>query len=85
MLRPFIEKWQGAGIGSIIYLDNGILGDKSKTRTAHHCLTVRSDLENAGFLLNEEKCALHHTQFGEWIGFEIDTKVFVFLSPTTKN
>ena len=55
MLRPLIKKWRGSGIRSIVYLDDGILGSESKRKTAHQCLTVRSDLEDAGFVLNEEK------------------------------
>ena len=64
MLRPFIKKWRGQGIRCVIYIDDGIHGSSSKKSTAYHCLTVRDDLENAGFMLNEEKTRLYPSQLG---------------------
>ena len=84
MTRPFLKKWRGSGIRSIIYLDDGILGSHTKSATAQHCLFARADLEDAGFLLNEEKSNLYPSQIGEWIGFKIDTKKFALSVPDKK-
>ena len=84
MLRPFIKKWRGQGIRSIIYLDDGILGSPSKRSTGFHCLTARGDLENAGFVLNEEKSCLYPSLTGEWLGFFIDMRTFELAVPERK-
>ena len=83
-LRPLIKKWRGQGIRCLIYIDDGINGSPSKRATAYHCLTVRGDLESAGFTLNEEKSCLYPSQLGEWLGFEIDTVAFTFAVPNRK-
>ena len=84
MLRPLIKKWRGSGIRSIVYLDDGILGAPSRRKTAHDCLAVRADLEDAGFLLNEEKSALQPSQTGEWLGFDVNTKIVPYPFPFQK-
>ena len=81
MLRPFIKKWRGQGIRCVIYIDDGIHGSSNKKSTAYHCLTVRDDLENAGFMLNEDKTRLYPSQLGEWLGFSIDTNTFKLAVP----
>ena len=58
MLRPLVKKWRGQGIRCVIYVDDGIHGAPWKRETAYNCLTVREDLEQAGFTLNEEKTCL---------------------------
>ena len=83
-LRPFLKKWRGQGIRSIIYVDDGILGSPDKKTTAYNCLTVRDDLENAGWTLNEEKSHLYPSQIGEWLGFTIDTTRFLLSVPDHK-
>ena len=84
VLRPLIKKWRGQGIRCIIYIDDGIHGSASKRVTAYACLTVREDLEAAGFTLNEEKSCLYPSQVGEWLGFVIDTAAFTFAVPDRK-
>ena len=83
-LRPLIKKWRGQGIRCVIYIDDGIHGSASKRLTAYQCLTVREDLEQAGFTLNEEKSCLYPSQVGEWLGFTIDTAAFTLAAPERK-
>ena len=73
LLRPFIKKWRGHGLHSIIYIDDGIFGTSSRRDTAYACLAVQTDLENAGLTINDEKSNLFPSQIGDWLGFTIDT------------
>ncbi len=84
MLRPFIKKWRGQGLRSIIYIDDGIFGTLSKIGTALACLMVREDLENAGLTINEEKSNLYPVQIGDWLGFTIDTLAYRYSVPERK-
>ena len=83
-LRPFIKKWRGQGIRCAIYIDDGIQGSPTKKATAYNCLTMREDLEGAGFMLNGEKSCLYPSQTGEWLGFTINTATFTFAVPHRK-
>ena len=84
MLRPLVKKWRGQGIRCVIYVDDGIHGAPGKRETAYNCLTVREDLEQAGFTLNEEKSCLYPSQTGTWLGFNIDTVKLMLYVPNEK-
>ena len=84
MLRPLVKKWRGQGIRCIIYVDDGIHGSPQRRTTAYDCLTVREDLENAGYTLNEEKSFLYPSQTGTWLGFHIDTANLILSVPDAK-
>ena len=84
LLRPLIKKWRGEGIRSVIYIDDGIFGSKSKRDTAFACLQVREDLENAGFTINEDKSTLYPHQIGKWLGFDIDMVQYKLSIPSEK-
>ena len=84
VLRPFVKKWRGEGIRCIIYVDDGIHGAPEKRVTAFNCLTIREDLELAGFTLNEEKSCMYPSQTGRWLGFNIDTINLMLSVPVDK-
>ena len=45
---------------------------------------IVSDLGRAGFVLNLEKSQLDPSQFGRWLGFEIDLYAGSFQVPSDK-
>ena len=43
VMRPLIKRWRGMGIRSVLYLDDGILGDRVKEQLESSISIVRSD------------------------------------------
>ena len=84
VVRPIVKRWSGMGIRCVVYLDDGIFGSSQKKVTAYVSLQIRQDLEKAGFTINDEKSKLYATQVGQWLGFIIDTKNYVFKVPEEK-
>ena len=84
LLRPLISKWRGEGLRCVLYIDDGIFGSASKRITALAFLRIRSDLEDAGFTINDEKSTLYPIQVGTGLGFVVDTRTFRFSVPTSK-
>ena len=84
VMRPFSARWRGRGIKTVLYLDDG-LGAKGSFQSA---LTagrrIRTDLESAGFFLNEQKSDFHPTQHGTWLGMNLDTVAMKFVVPPEK-
>ena len=56
-LRPLIRLWRGRGLKAIIYLDDGTVAVRGNDRAINESVIVKSDLENAGFVINVEKKA----------------------------
>ena len=84
VMRPLIKRWRGMGIRSVLYLDDGILGDRVKEQLESSISIVRSDLENAGLTINEEKSHLIPAMTCKWLGFLIDTQMFKLTVPEDK-
>ena len=84
IMRPLVKKWRGSGIRCVVYLDDGIFGSLWKRVTAKHSVIIKSDLENAGFTLNEDKSILEPVQKAIFLGFLIDTVAFKFSVPEEK-
>ena len=55
LLRPLVKKWRSMGIKAILYIDDGINGSTSLAKALSASVTVRSDLQNAGLVINENK------------------------------
>ena len=55
-MRPLIRHWRGRGLKAIVYLDDGIVAIKDKKQALKESVQVRLDLDNAGFIVNNEKC-----------------------------
>ena len=84
VLRPLVKRWRGLGIRCILYIDDGIIGNQNKSFLQNEIKTILDDLKNAGFTINIEKSNFNPTQYGKWLGFEIDTKQFKFFVPNDK-
>ena len=84
VMRPLVKKWRGSGFRCAIFLDDGISGSHLESITADQAITIRQDLENAGFTINEEKSILYPVQKATWLGFIIDTMEYKFSVPQEK-
>ena len=84
LMRPLVKKWRGEGIRCVVYLDDGIAGDKTISKTNDNFQIIQKDLNCAGLTLNLKKCQLQPTQVGNWLGFCIDTKEMIFSVPAEK-
>lgn len=84
VMRPFIKRWRGFGIKSIIYIDDGINGKSSYLEAKAACKLVISDLEKAGFVINKQKSKLVPMQRGLWLGIIINTSNMTFYVPEEK-
>ena len=54
-MRPLVRFWQGKGLKVILYLDDGIVSVKGEEQAMSASNQVKTDLENAGFIINAEK------------------------------
>ena len=52
LLRPFVKKWRGKGIKSIIFIDDGLCGGDSLEYTIGIAKLVINDLKAGGWVVN---------------------------------
>ena len=67
--RVLISKWRSQGLRIVMYLDDGLCGDKGYNRTKDVSIQVKSDLEQLGFLLADEKCQWEPVRSITWLGY----------------
>ena len=84
LMRPLVKKWRGQGIRCVVYLDDGIAGDASYTQCKNISDLIQSDLRNAGLTINAKKSKLEPSQNGNWLGFDINTRLMIFSVPRRK-
>ena len=86
LMRLLVRHWRGRGLKAIVYLDDGIVAVKSKENALIESAQVKLDLGNAGFVVNNEKCAREWEPKCnmEWLGFLIDLSMGEFSVPVGK-
>ena len=73
VLRPLVKRWRSFGFQIILYLDDGWAShDEETCRIVSK--TVQEDLNNAGFVVNNQKSIWEPTSRLEWLGFIWDLK-----------
>ncbi|PIO60977.1 reverse transcriptase [Teladorsagia circumcincta] len=72
LLRSFIKVWRAQGRGLAIYIDDGIIFERSMEACAETVSIVRADLRRAGWFFAEDKCKWSPSQTCKWLGFHID-------------
>ena len=53
VLRVLVKKWRSQGLMVVLYIDDGIILS-NENNAFDNVITIREDLKNAGFLVNEE-------------------------------
>ena len=84
LLRPLVKRWRARGLRCIVYIDDGICASPNFELASWARDLIVSDLGRAGFVLNLEKSQLDPSQFGRWLGFEIDLYAGSFRVPSDK-
>jgi hypothetical protein len=84
VLRTLVRVWREKGIMVVLYLDDGLVISNSKLQSLKDAETVRTDLANAGLIVNEAKSVWCPTQCIKWLGFELDSLRNVFIIPADK-
>ena len=83
-MRPLVRKWRGEGRKCILYLDDGIFGDRGYSRVKRIAEAVKTDLLNAGLTIKATKSNFVPTQKGMFLAFILDTTQMLFSVPTPK-
>ena len=73
LLRVLVQHWRSMGIQIILYLDDGILAADTPEACKRASEKRRSDLNDLGFLLADEKCVWEPKQIAIWLGHVLDT------------
>ena len=55
IMRALVRHWWGRDLKAIVYLDDGVVAVKGKHRALEESVSVRHELEHAGFITNLEK------------------------------
>ena len=72
LLRPLIQYWRKQGVRVILYIDDGIVVEKSKEQELETSCMVLRALARAVFLTNIAQCKWQPDRRCTWLGFEID-------------
>ena len=72
LMRPLVRFWRGKGLKVILYLDDGIVSVKGKEQAMSASNQVKTNLENAGSIINAEKSIWVPSQAIEWLDFHLD-------------
>ena len=84
LMRPLVRFWRGKGLKAILYLDDGIVSVKGEQQARNASVQVKTNIENASFIINTEKSIWDPSQAVEWLGFHIDLGKGVFSVPPEK-
>ena len=83
-MRPLIRHWHGRGLNAIVYLYDGMVATKDREQALRESVQVKFDLDNASFIVNNEKYNWEPSCNTEWFGFQIDLSVGEFSVPACK-
>lgn len=67
--REIVKYWRGKGFKIIMYLDDGLGGATYYEEALSTSKIIKSDLEQFGFHIAEEKCIWTPVQKLDWLGF----------------
>ena len=84
VLRALVRLWRSKGIKVVLYIDDGIIVAPSFEKASLHSQFIRMSLEEAGFLVNEEKSQWEPRQCVCWLGFVIDLERSAIAIPVDK-
>ena len=68
LIKPLVKHWRIQGTCIAVFLDDGWAIVQDKERCLITTQSVRRDLCNAGFVINEEKSVWEPTQVVDWLG-----------------
>jgi hypothetical protein len=84
VLKELVKRWRALAIPIVLYLDDGIIIADTFEKAKQYGGIVKHDLEQAGFVINEQKSCWDPTQKLNWLGFTLDSKENIFEVPQDK-
>ena len=84
VLKTLLKKWRSQGFKAVLYLDDGIIISDSQEAAFENIITVRKDLKDAGFIVNEQKSQWLPSKSLIWLGFVLDSERNVISIPQHK-
>lgn len=84
ILKPVLARFRSQGITLVIYLDDCIILGKNYEECLRFTNIVKSQLEDLGFVINEEKSHLHPSQTCKFLGFVFNSKNMTLSLPAEK-
>ncbi|VDH99940.1 Hypothetical predicted protein [Mytilus galloprovincialis] len=75
VLREFVKHLRSEGKRIIMFLDDGLGGDRDLSSCLKTSQEVKQKLEVLGFLIAHEKCSWFPSQYVKWLGYVWDTKI----------
>lgn len=84
LLKPVVSFLREQGIKIIVYLDDFLILNVSRSKLAQQVDTVKNLLHSLGFVINLEKSRPIPTQVMEFLGLEIDSRAMSLSLPTSK-
>jgi ribonuclease HI len=72
LIRPLVKLWRSKGITNVVYLDDGFDIERNIKNCTDNASIIQSDLHQAGFITNEDKCVWQPTQSLIWLGIHWD-------------
>ena len=81
VIRPLIKHWRSGGIQVVGYLDDGWVFHKSREKCSFFSEKVRSDLIQAGFVINKSKSRWVPKPMVEWLGLIWDMSIGALIVP----
>jgi len=84
LMKPVFHYLRNTGFSSVNYLDDFLLLEESYSDCCYNVLKTRNLLESLGFSINFEKSCLQPSQTITFLGFNIDSKLYVITLPLEK-
>jgi hypothetical protein len=84
VLRELVKLWRAQGIAVVMYLDDGIILGDNIINTKQATQTIRRDLLQSGFIVNEEKSNWSPSKEITWLGFNLNAQQNTFRVPAEK-
>ena len=82
VMRCLVKHWRINAIRIACFLDHGLGVASSYKMTLFHSNFVKKSLQNAGFIINEEKSVWKPSQTLIWLGIRINLKSGFYCIPT---
>jgi hypothetical protein len=84
ILRELVKLWRTRGFAIVMYLDDGFLSCSTFEAAVEAAHSIKTDLINSGFIINEQKSHWIPRQSVTWLGFELDSEHNTFHVPEAK-
>ena len=67
VLCPLVKRWRSKGIRCLVYINDGICAAESKDQCSAAMISIVSDLDRAGFILNAQNSRFEPQQVRRYL------------------